>query len=247
MNLRYDNYPVSSMSGLSNNNNTGQEAFLKAFSQKIKRNLSSFKSSYKIMKDFRQGFKVLDGLENCVTIFGSARFKENNKYYQLTYETAYLLGKAGFAIMTGGGPGTMEAANKGARDAGALSIGCNIVLPEEQKPNPYLDIHLQFNYFFARKYMLTRYSNSFVLMPGGFGTMDEVFEMAALIRTKKIASVPLVMMGSDYWNPLRPFITETMVAHQTIDAHDFDFAKFTDKPKEAVEIIQKHQAETPLM
>ena len=207
---------------------------------KIARQLHNFRSSFYILNDFRKGFKALRDVKNCVTFFGSARFKPDNHYYQLTYETAYLLGKAGYTIMTGGGPGTMEAANRGAKDAGALSIGCNIKLPEEQKPNPYVDIQLEFHYFFARKYMLTRYSHSFVLMPGGFGTMDEIFETASLIRTKKIDPMPLILMGADYWTHLQPFIEDTMLSHRTIDKGDFDFSYMTNKPKDVLHFIDEH-------
>lgn len=196
--------------------------------------------SFRIWREFRKGFTKLDGVERCVTFFGSARFKEDNLYYKQAYETAFLMGKAGYAIMTGGGPGIMEAANKGARDAGALSIGCNILLPEEQEPNPYTDITLKFDHFFVRKVMLLKYSSAFVLFPGGFGTMDEIFEVATLVQTGKICNFPVVVMGSDYWAPLKPFINKTMLDFGTIDESDLKFIKMTDNSREAVEII-KHE------
>ncbi|MBK67696.1 MAG: TIGR00730 family Rossman fold protein [Rickettsiales bacterium] len=207
---------------------------------KIGRHLHNIGSSYYIIKDFHRGYKALRDVKNCVTFFGSARFKPDNRYYEQTYEIAYLLGKHGYTIMTGGGPGTMEAANRGAKDAGALSIGCNIKLPEEQAPNPYVDIQLEFEYFFTRKYMLTRYSHSFVLMPGGFGTMDEIFETATLIRTKKIDPMPLILVGSDYWNFLKPFIEDTMLKHKTINQSDVDYFYLTDRSKDVLDFIDEH-------
>lgn len=194
--------------------------------------------SVRIWHEFRRGFKALSSVHNCVTFFGSARFTPDHPYYKLAYETAYLMGKAGHTIMTGGGPGIMAAANKGAKDAGALSIGCNIQLPVEQTPNPYTDITLRFHHFFVRKVMLLKYSRAFVLLPGGFGTMDEIFEMATLIQTQKICDFPVVVMGGDYWKPLRPFIENTLLEYKTIDAGDLDFLKMTDDPGEALELVR---------
>lgn len=193
--------------------------------------------SLKIWWEFRRGFHHLRNVKNCVTVFGSARFTEDNPYYQLAKETAFELGKAGHTVMTGGGPGIMEAANRGAKEAGARSIGCNIQLPREQTPNPYTDLQLNFHYFFVRKVMLLKYSSAFILLPGGFGTLDEVFETATLIQTRKICDFPVIAMGSDYWKKLGPFIRETMLEHGTIDEHDLDFMRITDSPKEVVEII----------
>lgn len=194
--------------------------------------------SVKIWRDFRKGFARLHKIEKCVTFFGSARFEEDNKYYNLAYDTAYKIGKAGYSIMTGGGPGIMEAANRGAKDAGALSIGCNIVLPHEQKPNPYTDISVTFNYFFVRKVMLMKYSTGFVILPGGFGTMDEIFETATLMQTGKICDFPVVAMGREYWSKLDPFLMETMVSNGTIDESDLHNARLTDDPQEALDIIR---------
>jgi len=196
--------------------------------------------SFRIWREFYKGFKVLRPVKNCITFFGSARFEPDNPYYQMAYQTAYALGKAGYSIMTGGGPGIMEAANKGARDAGTLSIGCNIKLPKEQAPNTYTDISVEFHYFFVRKLMLLKYSNAFVLFPGGFGTMDEIFEVTTLQQTGKISEFPLIIMGSDYWQELRPFLQNTMVAHHTIDPSDLRFVKLTDDPAEAVRLIQSN-------
>lgn len=195
------------------------------------------KRSIKIWQEFRYGFRNLNKVGKCVTIFGSARFKEDNPYYKLAYQTAFEVGNAGYAIMTGGGPGIMEAANKGAKDAGALSIGCNIELPAEQTPNPYTDVTLRFHHFFVRKVMLLKYSTAFILMPGGFGTMDEVFEVATLIQTRKVCNFPVIVMGSDYWKEIGPFMRKTMVAQGTISEGDLNIVKITDDPAEAVKLI----------
>jgi len=200
--------------------------------------LSDLGRSLRIWKEFHMGFSKLRKVNNCVTIFGSARFDENHEYYKLAYETAYKIGEAGFSVMTGGGPGIMEAANKGAQDAGALSIGCNIKLPREQRPNPYQDISLSFNYFFTRKVMLLKYSRAFILLPGGFGTMDEIFETATLIQTGKICDFPVIVMGNDYWKEMRPFLQKTMLELGTIDEKDLRFVKMTDNPQEVIDIIK---------
>jgi uncharacterized protein (TIGR00730 family) len=172
-----------------------------------------------------------------VTVFGSARFHEDHRYYAVAREMGQCLGRAGFTVMTGGGPGIMEAANRGARDVGARSVGCNIILPEEQKPNPYLDLWLEFRYFFVRKVMLVKYSYAFVVLPGGFGTMDEIFECATLIQTAKIRSFPLILMGTEYWQPLRDFLVRRMIPEGTILPSDLDRILFTDSPHEAMERI----------
>lgn len=199
-----------------------------------------FWRSIRIWREFRKGFIKLNHINNCVTFFGSARVAEDSPYYKLAYDTAYLCGKAGYAIMTGGGGGIMEAANKGAKDAGALSIGCNIRLPKEQKANSYLDVQVDFYYFFVRKVMLLKYSQAFILFPGGFGTMDEIFETGTLMQTGKVRDFPVVVMGREYWQPLGPFLKETMVDHGTIEARDLDlnFARMTDDPQEALDIIR---------
>ncbi len=194
----------------------------------------------RITAEFIRGFRRLHFLEApCVTVFGSARFEEDHRYYQLARETAASLVRQGFGIMTGGGPGIMEAANRGAKDADGLSIGCNIELPHEQHPNPYLDFWLEFRYFFVRKVMLVKYSQAFVVMPGGFGTLDEIFETATLIQTGKIGNFPLVLMGLDYWDPILDFMRNTMVREGTIDAADFDRFILTDSPDEAAEQVTK--------
>lgn len=194
--------------------------------------------SFRIWREFRRGFRALHDVRNCVTFFGSARFRRDDPYYQLAYKTAYELGKAGYAVMTGGGGGIMEAANRGAKDAGVLSIGCNIRLPVEQIPNPYTDITLRFDHFFVRKVMLLKYSRAFVLLPGGFGTMDEIFEVATLMQTGKICDFPFVVMGSEYWKNLRPFLDQTMLEYGTIDERDLGFIRVTDDPQEALDIVR---------
>jgi len=191
----------------------------------------------RIFAEFIHGFRHLHFVGPCVTVFGSARFTETNKYYGLAREMGSRLSKLGFTVMTGGGPGIMEAANRGARDAGGPSIGCNIQLPLEQKPNPYLDRFVEFKYFFIRKVMLVKYSYAFIVMPGGFGTLDEVFETATLVQTDKIRDFPIILMGREYWEPLMGFIHGKMLAEGTISATDSDIMVLTDSPDEAIDRI----------
>ncbi|MEZ6318920.1 MAG: TIGR00730 family Rossman fold protein [Phycisphaerales bacterium] len=181
-----------------------------------------------------RGFRQLHFIGPCVTVFGSARFGEEHPYYRLAREVGRRLAEAKYAVMTGGGPGVMEAANRGAKDGGGLSIGCNIELPMEQEPNAYLDRYVEFHYFFVRKVMLVKYSDAFVVMPGGFGTMDEVFETAVLIQTGKIESFPIVLMGSDYWKGPLEFIRKTMLEQGVISPGDADILYLTDDPDEAM-------------
>lgn len=186
-----------------------------------------------------RGFRALHFVGPCVTVFGSARFKEDHPYYEVAREVGREIGRAGFTVMTGGGPGVMEAANRGARDVGAPSIGCNIKLPHEQEPNAYLDKFVEFRYFFVRKMMLVKYSYAFIAAPGGFGTLDEIFETATLIQTSKIANFPLVLLGREYWAPLISFLRETMVAQGTIAAADVDKLHLTDSPHEAAQLVRE--------
>ena len=165
--------------------------------------LTELRRIVRIFFEFLRGFRSLHFVGPCVTVFGSARFPDGHRYYEMAREVGGGLGRRpGFTVMTGGGPGVMEAANRGAREAGGRSVGCNIELPHEQKPNPYLDFFLEFRYFFVRKVMLVKYSYGFVVLPGGFGTLDEIFETATLIQTGKIPGFPLVLMGSEYWKDL---------------------------------------------
>jgi uncharacterized protein (TIGR00730 family) len=199
---------------------------------------AEFMSAVGIFAEFLRGFRKLQGLGPCVTVFGSARFDEEHRYYRLAREIGERIARAGYTVMTGGGPGIMEAANRGAQSGGGRSIGCNIKLPEEQHPNPYLDTFVEFNHFFVRKVMLVKYSHAFVVMPGGFGTLDEIFETATLIQTRKMAPFPIVAVGRDYWKHLRTFIRQTMVGEATISPGDLDLITITDSPEEAIELIR---------
>lgn len=194
-------------------------------------------SALRIFYEFLRGFRRLRGLGSCVTVFGSARFEEDHRYYRLAWEMGRRIAQAGYTVMTGGGPGIMEAANRGARDVGGHSVGCNIRLPQEQEPNPYLDRFVEFDHFFVRKVMLVRYSNAFVVMPGGFGTLDEVFETATLIQTGKIANFPIVALGSDYWGHLAEFAQRALIHNETINPEDMDLVSITDSLDDAMEII----------
>jgi uncharacterized protein (TIGR00730 family) len=199
-------------------------------------------SVLRFLAEFVRGFRALHFVGPCVTVFGSARFPEDHPYYVLAREVGGGLARLGFTVMTGGGPGIMEAANRGAREAGGRSVGCNIVLPHEQKINAYLDRHVTFRYFFVRKVMLVKYSYAFVVMPGGMGTMDELFEAATLIQTKKIQSFPVVLFGKDYWRPLVEFLDE-MVRVGTIAREDMQLLLFTDSVEDAMAHIEKHAIE----
>lgn len=195
-----------------------------------------------IMTEFLRGFRALHFIGPCVTVFGSARFNEDHKYYRMAREVGGGLVDLGFTVMTGGGPGIMEAANRGAKERGGRSVGCNIRLPFEQHHNPYLDRWVDFNYFFVRKVMLIKYSYAFIVLPGGFGTMDELFESMTLIQTGKILNFPVVIMGSDYYEPMLAFLDQ-MVAEGTISPSDLNLLLVTDSVEEAMAHIQKHAIE----
>ncbi len=191
----------------------------------------------RIFWELLRGFRTLHFVGPCVTVFGSARFKETHPYYLLSREVGARLARAGFTVLTGGGPGLMEAANRGAREAGGRSIGCNIELPVEQRPNAYLDRWITFRHFFVRKLMLVKYSYAFFAMPGGFGTLDELFELLTLIQTGKVRDFPVVLMGQEYWRPLLDFFRDRLVAERTIDSSDAERMLVTDVAEEAVKAI----------
>jgi uncharacterized protein (TIGR00730 family) len=191
----------------------------------------------RVFVELVRGFRALHFAGPCVTVFGSARFGEGHPYYRLARDLGAGLARAGFTVMTGGGPGIMEAANRGAKEAGGRSIGCNIELPQEQQPNPYLDRWITFRHFFVRKVMLVKYSYAFVALPGGFGTLDEIFETATLIQTRKIQDFPLLLMGNDFWRPLMSFLEDRLVTEGTVEAHDARRILLTDSPEEAVAAI----------
>jgi uncharacterized protein (TIGR00730 family) len=198
--------------------------------------LKELLSICRIFWEFLRGFRVLHFIGPCVTVFGSARFQENTKYYDLAREAGAKLARSGFAVMTGGGPGIMEAANRGAKDVHGRSVGCNIILPKEQKPNPYLDTMLEFRYFFVRKVMLVKYSYAFIVLPGGYGTMDEIFETLTLIQTKKIHDFPVILVGREFWLPLLDFIKLRFIGEGTIEASDLELITMTDSVDEAVNL-----------
>ncbi len=195
--------------------------------------------AFKVFWEFVRGFRVLHFVGPCVTVFGSARFKEDHKYYKLGVEVGKELSKLGFTVMTGGGPGVMEAANRGAFENDGVSVGCNIELPFEQYPNKYLHKWVGIRYFFVRKVFLVKYSYALVVLPGGFGTLDEMAEVLTLIQTKKIDNFPVVLMGKTYWDKFLEFV-DFMAQEKTIDEEDKDLMLITDDMHEAMQHIQKH-------
>jgi len=196
-------------------------------------------SALGILREFIRGFRALHFVGPCVTVFGSARFRDGHPFYELGQEVGARLARLGFTVMTGGGPGIMEAASRGAHDAGGYTVGCNIVLPEEQVLNPWVDCSITFDHFFVRKVMLVKYSYAFVVMPGGLGTMDELFEALVLIQTKKIEDFPVVLMGKQYYEPLLELMSR-MLAEKTIDGPDLKLLLVTDSVDEAMNYIEKH-------
>lgn len=195
---------------------------------------------FKVIAEFVDGYERLNKIDPCVSIFGSARTKPENPHYQLAQRVAGLLVEEGYGIITGGGPGIMEAANKGAKESGGTSVGLNIDLPFEQGYNPYIDVDkvFNFNYFFIRKVMFVKYAQAFVVLPGGFGTMDELFEVLTLVQTKKIAKIPIVLMGTDFWAGMIKWVKESMLEkYATISAKDLDLIPITDSPEDVVKII----------
>jgi len=197
---------------------------------------------FRIMGEFVQGFEDLAHINNGVAIFGSARTLPDDPEYKAAQETAALLARAGFSVITGGGPGIMEAANRGAFEAGGTSVGCNIELPHEQGSNPYLTLSLRFKYFFVRKMMFVKYSDAFIIFPGGFGTMDELFEALTLIQTHKIHNFPVVLYGSQYWKGMLEWLRGPMLGEAKIVEDDLKRLHLTDSPSEIVEIVSRFQS-----
>jgi len=194
---------------------------------------------FRIMAEFVEGFETMGKIKPSIAVFGSARTKSSNKYYKLTVRVTKELSKKGFGIITGGGPGIMEAANRGAKEANGSSTGVNIELPHEQFANQYIDQDklLNFRYFFVRKVMFFKYAQGYIIMPGGFGTIDEFFEVLTLIQTGKTEKVPIVVMGKEYWQPLMSWLKKYMLHFKLIEDFDMDLFKLTDDPKEAAQII----------
>jgi uncharacterized protein (TIGR00730 family) len=199
---------------------------------------ADLESAVKIFLEFLRGFESFEFDVPCVTVFGSARFDADHEYYKLARELGAGLAGAGYAVMTGGGPGLMEATNRGAKEAGGFSIGCNIKLPREQEPNAYLDKFIEFEHFFIRKVMLVKYSSAFVVMPGGFGTLDESFEVATLIQTGKVERFPIVGMGLDFWTQFRKFARETMLTSGVISEEDLAFVHPVESVEDALDVIR---------
>lgn len=197
----------------------------------------------RIQSEFVEGFGLLAELGPAVSLFGSARVRPGDKEYDLAERIGHALGSAGYAVITGGGPGAMEAGNKGATEAGAASVGLGIELPMEQGLNDWIDLGVQFRYFFVRKTMFVKYAQAFVVLPGGFGTLDELFEALTLVQTGKVTSFPVILVGSDYWSGLLAWLKDTMAGEGKIASHDVDLVRVTDDVDEVVSIIQRAEAE----
>jgi uncharacterized protein (TIGR00730 family) len=218
---------------------TQDEQLLKSPTDEFKR--SDTWRVFRIMGEFVEGFDELATVTRGVSLFGSARTSADSPMYEAARETAALLARAGFAVITGGGPGIMEAANRGAQEAGGLSIGCNIELPFEQSPNPYQTRSITFDYFFVRKTMFIKYSTAFIIFPGGFGTLDELFEALTLIQTRKIRNFPVVLYGSKYWDLMLKWVGEVLLTEGMISEADVKLLHVTDSPAEAVRIVVESQ------
>ncbi len=197
--------------------------------------------SLRILAEFVEGFDALASVGPAVSVFGSARIKRNNPYYRQARELGRMLAKAGYAVITGGGPGIMEAANRGCQEGGGLSVGCNIELPQEQGLNPYVDLGVEFRYFFARKVMFVKYADAFVIFPGGYGTLDELFEALTLIQTHKVQDFPVILMGTEYWTGMVDWIRASLLKESAINPEDVDLLRLTDDPREAVRIIKAYE------
>ena len=210
----------------------------KSFLQGRRSRGDDLESAVRVFLEMLRGFEELDIQGRCVTVFGSARFRPGHPYYEQAYQVGRLLAEQGFAVMTGGGPGLMEAANKGAREAGGCSIGCNIRLPQEQQPNAYLDRFVEFEHFFVRKVMLVKYSSAFIVMPGGFGTLDEAFEVVTLIQTGKLESFPVVALGGEFWTEMEEFLRNSMLSEGTINESELNLISVAKTPEHALELIE---------
>jgi uncharacterized protein (TIGR00730 family) len=195
---------------------------------------------FRIMAEFVESIEVLSNVHNAVTIFGSARIKPDNKYYHMAEKLGQLLAQNGFPVITGGGAGIMEAANKGAAEAGGQSVGMNIKLPFEQKPNPYANLQLDYKYFFIRKVMFVKSAVAYVIMPGGYGTMDEFFEALTLIQTKRVKSFPVILMGREYWQGLLDWLKSSMLQQDMILPYDLEMIQIIDEPEDVVKHIKKY-------
>jgi len=201
---------------------------------------------FKVMGEFVEGFEHLKDLGPAVSIFGSSRLKKNNKYYKLAQKVGEVLSKEGFSVITGGGPGIMEASNKGARKGKGKSVGLNIKIPQEQIPNKYANVTMNFDYFFVRKVMFVKYACGYIIFPGGFGTMDEAFEALTLIQTGKISNFPVILVGNKYWSGLLRWIKTVMIKEGTISVKDLDLLYLTENPEEIVKIISNFYREKSL-
>ena len=215
--------------------NVGEEALLRRTDDL----LTDFDRAVRVFNEFIGGCRALHDIGPAVSVFGSARFGENHRYYALARELGQELARRRFTVITGGGPGIMEAASRGAREGGGVTVGCNIALPHEQRSNPYLDRALTFDHFFVRKIMLVKYSVGFVVLPGGYGTLDEVFETVTLLQTGKIRHFPIVAMGRDYWQRMLDFIFETMFREGTAEESELRAALVTDSVTEAADHIER--------
>jgi len=207
---------------------TPNDVEARQFLQGPQRRLTELWQAFRVFFEYMHGFRRLHFVGPCVTVFGSARFPESSPHYQQAREVGAAIARAGFTVMTGGGPGVMEAANRGAKEAGGRSIGCNILLPKEQAPNPYVDEFIDFEYFSVRKTMLIKYSYAFFVLPGGLGTLDELFEITTLVQTGKVRDFPVVLMGVAFWQPLIDFMRTTLLTEHTIDRLDLDRLIITD-------------------
>jgi uncharacterized protein (TIGR00730 family) len=212
------------------------------FLEEPRSRIREFITLVRVMRDFIRGFRVLHFVGPCVTVFGSARIKSDSEYYQLARKMGAAIAQLGFTVMTGGGPGIMEAANRGAKDVGGRSVGCNIALPHEQRPNWYLDRFVTMHYFFVRKMLLVKYSYAFVILPGGAGTLDEMFEAITLIQTRKMKNFPVVIMGTDYWDEILPFI-DKMAKAGMIAPSDLELVHATNSVDDAIAHIRIHAIE----